>query len=127
MTSRNNSAGFTLIEMIVVIAVLGLVIAMLVQYGPLKDRWAATQGAAATVAAAMEQARGRAISSGAPVTVALPALPDWLGVAVSAPPGGIVFEPDGSATAARVVLDDGGRRITVATDWLTGRVSVDAP
>jgi hypothetical protein len=53
-------------------------------------------------------------------------LPDWLLVNVAAPAGGIVFQPDGSATAARIVLNDGSRQITLATDWLTGQVHLDA-
>ena len=37
---------------------------------------------------------------------------------------GISFAPDGSSSGGRIVLADGGRRVQVGVDWLTGRVSV---
>jgi hypothetical protein len=53
----------------------------------------------------------------------LPPAADWLAETVT--PSAIVFQPDGSATAGTVVLDDGGRFIMVSIDWLTGRVRID--
>jgi general secretion pathway protein H len=42
--------------------------------------------------------------------------------------GDIRFNPDGSSTGGRISLADGGRKIMVGVDWLTGRVSIaDAP
>jgi general secretion pathway protein H len=38
--------------------------------------------------------------------------------------GAIRFNPDGSSTGGRISLSDGGRRIAVGVDWLTGRVAV---
>ena len=38
--------------------------------------------------------------------------------------GDIRFNPDGSSTGGRITIADGQRRIAVAVDWLTGRVSV---
>jgi general secretion pathway protein H len=122
-----SCAGFTLLEMLIVILVMSLILALLAGYGPPKSRWAETRGAAQAVAEAMEAARGRAITGGAPVILPLPAVPAWLVERVTAPEGQIVFEPDGSASGGTVVLDDGGRRIAVTADWLTGRVRVDGP
>jgi hypothetical protein len=56
----------------------------------------------------------------------LPHLPAWLAVSVQAPPGGIVFAPDGSASGGRVLLDGDGRHVDVTADWLTGAVQIDA-
>jgi len=114
-----RSKGFTLLEMLIVILVMGLIMAMLAGYGPPRNRWVDTEAAARGVAAAMVAARGQAIATGQKVTVRLPKLPDWMGETVSGP---ITFEPDGSAAGGRVVLDDNGRDITITADWLTGRV-----
>ena len=112
--------------MVVVIAVLGLVIGALAAIGPPRDRWLRTQAAAADVAGAMHQAAGRAIATGRPVALALPALPAWLAVAVQAPAGGIVFQPDGSDSGGSVLLEENGRQISVSADWLTGRIGIHA-
>jgi general secretion pathway protein H len=121
------SSGFTLIEMIVVIAVLGLVLAVLTTYSPPRSHWLETVAAADRVAAAMRSAQTEAIASGQPVAWRLPDLPAWMHPAVTAPSGGVVFEPDGSATGGVVMLSTGNRQVTVTADWLTGRITVDAP
>jgi general secretion pathway protein H len=123
----DRQAGFTLIEMVVVIAVLGIVLGVLSTFAPPRSHWLQTVAAGDRVAAAMHDAQARAISSGQPVTWTPPDLPGWMIATVSVPPGGLVFEPDGSATGGLVTLTFGYRRVTVAADWLTGRIQVDAP
>ena len=122
-----RAEGFTLIEMVVVIAVLGLIMAVLARYGPWQSRWLQAKGLASTIASAMNADRGEAIATGAPVPLIVPHLPKGLTMAITAPPGGIVFEPDGSTSGGRVLLTAGDRSIAVTADWLTGRVRVDAP
>ena len=132
MTSRNklsSCAGFTLLEMLVVIAVMGIAMVLLADAGPPKNHWLETQAAAQQVAQAMRDARGRAIAQGQTETLVLPPLPPWLTVAAqptAAVPGAITFAPDGSASGGGILLSEAGRRITVAADWLTGAVHVDA-
>jgi general secretion pathway protein H len=128
MTSRNNSpqAGFTLLEMLVVIAVMGLIMGLVVTFGPAQNHWLETKGAAQSVATAMAQARGAAITTGQPAALRLPALPPWLGVSVTGTSGAIIFEPDGSCTGGTVTLNDAGRRVGITADWLTARITINA-
>lgn len=127
MTSHSNgrgAAGFTLLEMIVAIAVMGLVLAMVARYGRPHSGRLEMRAASGRVAAAMRLARGLAIAGGRAVVFVPPRLPGGVRAVMQAGPGGIVFEPDGSALGGRVVLAGAGRKAVIAADWLTGRISV---
>lgn len=138
--------GFSLIELIVVLAVMGFVLALIVGY---KSPWSRTldlRATAAELAAGLRLARSQAIADNHPVAVALDltarryrvgsapaqALPPQLSIGLltvngertSATLGDIRFNPDGSSTGGRIVLADGTKRIAVGVDWLTGRVLV---
>ncbi len=52
------------------------------------------------------------------------AQPDAPGLAPVRRAGAISFAPDGSSSGGRIELADGGRRMRVSVDWLTGRVGV---
>ncbi len=112
--------------MLVVIAVMGLAMALVVNYRQPHSQWLQTQTASRQLAQALRAARGQAISEGHPVAPALPRLPAGITEAVQAPKGGILFAPDGSASGGQIVLASPGGKITVSVDWLTGRVSTRA-
>lgn len=147
MTWRSNSTrGFTLVEMIVVVAILGLVLAMVAARGPLGLHTLTARAAANELASGFRQARARAIAGNRPVAVSIDLaghrwrvgtdrpteLPRDLDIAVLTVAGqsaggtaaDIRFLPDGSSTGGRVELKDGQRRMRIGVDWLNGRVSV---
>ena len=104
-----RQAGYTLVELLVVMAIIGLTIALcppLLRHGQI--HLGALQHAD-QLAAQLQAARDGALQSGLPAALALPN-----GVQVW-------FFPDGSATATSVSVD--GWHVIVAP--LTGRISVE--
>jgi prepilin-type N-terminal cleavage/methylation domain-containing protein len=127
MTSRNKAqAGFTLLEMLVTVAVMGIVLAVLAGFMRPHSHRLEMEAAARDVARAMRTARATAIADGTPVTFAMPAVPAWLTVAEQAPRGGILFAADGSSSGGQVLLSGEGQAAAVSADWLTGRVDIHA-
>jgi general secretion pathway protein H len=147
MSSRTerNQAGFTLIELIVVLAVLGLMLALFI--GRVTSPSAQMEGRAAAeqVGLALRLARAQAIVSNHPIAFVvdvaqhrystvgmLPVqLPPELGVSVETVSGAVLgqravieFLPDGSSTGGRIDISAPGTRFQVGIDWLTGRVTI---
>jgi general secretion pathway protein H len=137
--------GFTLLELIIVLAIMGLVLGVAISHGPVRSQGLQTRAAAGALAQALRSARAQAIDTGRDVTVAIDperrqfdadnspvqTLAPGMAVAVLPPalkgPNGtglIRFAPDGSATGGEVLLGSGARRLRIDVEWLTGRVKV---
>jgi general secretion pathway protein H len=138
--------GFTLLELLIVISIMGLAIAMYAGHGKTRSVALEENGAAADLAGGLREARAQAIAQNRPVALTLDiAAHRWqidghpqqtvakqfalsvmtvkgetLGDNIAA----IRFEPDGSSTGGKVDFDDGMRKFSVAVDWLTGNVRV---
>jgi general secretion pathway protein H len=143
---RSREAGFTLIEIIVVLAVVGFALLLIVGYKPPWSSGLGVRGAAAEVASSLRLARSEAILRNRPVAFeidlasrrfragsgAVRQLPPQLSIALltvqgerrDVSTGDIRFNPDGSSTGGRISIAAGKRAVTVGVDWLTGRVSV---
>jgi general secretion pathway protein H len=138
--------GFTLFELLVVLAILGIVVAL---GAPALHRMVPgveLKSSAQTVATALREARGLAIASNAEVTLVVDLDDRALRIGdgpsvrlassfditlltatrelIDAGTGQIRFYPDGTSTGGRITLTQGDSRYHVVVDWLTGRVAL---
>jgi general secretion pathway protein H len=137
--------GFSLIELLVALAVMGFALVLIVGYKAPWSRGLGLEGTATELASGLRLARSQAIAENRPVAFALDlaghryrigaasprSLPATLSVGLltidgekrNPTLGDIRFNPDGSSTGGRITLADGKRRMAVSVDWLTGRVT----
>jgi len=121
---RDSARGFTLIEMLVILAIAGLIASLAfpaVERGFTRQ---AFEGAAAQLDGALRGARADALRTGRPVAVVLPAdLP--AGVSIAAPERALIFYPDGSSSGATLALNAGDRRRIFVVSADTGLVRAE--
>jgi general secretion pathway protein H len=136
-----EAAGFTLIEMMVVLVVLALMTGILVSRGPTRSATIDLNAASRTLVDALRHARGQAIITDRPVLVSVAQAREALAraayreqagpmaLSLHSPPddphrdGTLRFEPDGSASSARIVVAEGHESVSITVDWLTGRIT----
>jgi len=124
--------GFTLIELIVVLVILGLALSLALTHGPVRSPTAEFDSVVRQVTGALRLARSRAIADDRTVAVqfaprgfrldqetAIALGPD---LSLSGSPL-IDFTPDGGSSGGEVVLRMGDRQMVIEVDWLTGRAT----
>ena len=139
--------GFTLLELMVTLAIVALVVAIALPYLSHPNVRSELQNGAKEISAALRLTRSRAIIEDREATFVVDvangrfqpagakaprALARGVHVAlftatdqeVSDTVGTIRFYPDGSSSGGGVALIDNGQRFDVLVDWLTGGVSI---
>ena len=147
MQMKVNQRGFTLIEMVVVIVLIGLAYALLPKLAFGGVSGPELKSNVRAVATGLRMARDTAINSKREATLTLDLdahvfrvqndarvhkLNEKIDVKlytsqadlVSEKIGSIRFFPDGSSNGGRVTVGAGGRDFAVDIDWLTGRVTI---
>lgn len=134
-----KSAGFTLVELLVVMGIVGMILAVVLSARP---NTAATRVAVAarTVAATLQLARAQAMASNTETVVRIDTDKRQIGLAKSMHPlprgmtvaitvaeteragdtGGMRFYPDGQSSGGEILLTFEGRMSRIAVNWLTG-------
>jgi general secretion pathway protein H len=145
--SRLGEPGFTLIELIVVLAIVSLVLALVVPNIGQRSGKFALAAAAHNVAAALRLTRDQAITQSRPTLFVARGgaygrdgdkrvwhVPQGVTLAFldsersgrAQPSGAIRFYPDGSSTGGTLALTDGATRFTVLVAWINGNVSIQS-
>lgn len=146
MSRQSATRGYTLLELLVVLAVAGFIMAGIASYSTQSMPGTKLKSAAQRLADTLRTAQATAITDGTPVTVAFSRstrtyLVEPGGEATTLPPGtdlsftpnsflpvkvpGIRFFPDGSAAGGDIVFTAGGRSFHITVDWLTSRVTLN--
>jgi len=140
-------AGFTLLELLIVIALMGIIAALVVPMfgGPVST--SELRATARQLAAGLRLARSEAVSERRETFLVVDvagkrfkvdrearehALPSKVDLKlftaqndlVSQNVGSIRFYPDGGSNGGRITLGSGDRKYEVDVDWLTGRVAI---
>jgi general secretion pathway protein H len=147
MGSQGNQRGFTLLELLVVLAIIGFVVALVPGFVLRSQPQLDVEVAARAIAQGLREARSEAVVRNRSQAFALDvearvfrageqtpvriddgialsfrtARSQLLGEGV----GQIRFFPDGSSTGGLIRLVQGNARADVRSDWLTGLVTVD--
>jgi general secretion pathway protein H len=143
----NRQRGFTLLEILVVMAIMGLVYALVPALISTSGSTTELRAAARQLAAGLRKARNQAVISRkeASLTVDVDqhrfqvtgdtrsyALPKAAGLSVYTAQSEVVegkvasirFYPDGSSTGGAISIANGATKFRVDVDWLTGGVTI---
>jgi prepilin-type N-terminal cleavage/methylation domain-containing protein len=126
---RPGDAGFTLIELLVCLVLLAAMSALVLPRFT-AERAPSLQQRAQTVARDLAHFRHVAMGTGTVRTASSRALAAVLPAGIrigEAIPEELVFLPNGMSNGGVWRLESEGRTVALAVDWLTGRVTVDAP
>lgn len=142
-------AGFSLLELLVVLAMAGLMLALVPPLFGNAIASAETRAAARQITAALKQTRGTAVAGQHEAVLVLDlqartfqleggdrqrSLPDNIGMTLTTAEseriaeqvGGIRFFADGSSTGGRIELRTDTQYFVIDIDWLTGSISIES-
>jgi len=147
VATRIHGRGFTLVELLVVLAVLGMALAVVAPRFASSSPALAVRSAGQTLVAGLQLARNRAITENRAVVLRVDrvtrafevdgrrrVLPN--GVVLSRPDVQdddleeaaieVSFFPDGSSSGAQIGIARGAHRLLIDIDWLTGIIQARA-
>ena len=147
-SSATSDAGYTLLELLAVLAIMSLAAALVVPRVGASSEQLALRSAAIQLAAGLRATRTQAMSSSretalivdlgarrywADGAVKARSLPRGIGVVSGHSPGHVItseraavrFQPDGSASGGWIGLRSKTQTADITVDWLTGATRID--
>jgi general secretion pathway protein H len=128
-TGEAGEAGFTLIELLVCLVLLAAMTAIVLPRFS-AERPPTLQQRAQAIAGELARFRQAALGTGTVQIASSEALAAVLPAGIrlgEAIPPDLVFLPNGMSNGGAWRLEGDGREVALRVDWLTGRVTVDAP
>ncbi len=145
-----STAGFTLLELVIALAILSLILAVVIPFVSLGTGRAEIKASARAIASELRLARSEAISQARAQTLIFDLqrkrfgqdrdnlanrLPDDVEMTLLTAESerldqhqaGIRFFPNGSSTGGKVTIATDKLRFEVSVDWLTGKVVIQEP
>ncbi|GBQ95296.1 prepilin-type N-terminal cleavage/methylation domain-containing protein [Asaia lannensis] len=133
-STADNAAGFTLLEMLVVLVIMGVIGAIAIGHGPLHPARLELRQGVRQIASSLREAHARALYTGQVQSVVFSPATGLYRVD-GAPPRALPplsirpitvstyrFYPDGSASGPVLHLSRGASQATLGVNWLTGAV-----
>ncbi len=144
---RKRASGFTLLEMILVLAIAGAVFGIVIGFSGKGSAAADLKASARALAAGLRIAQSTAMSTRRDAVLSLDLdsrefvftgdprarrIPEGIELKLFTAQseitgerkGSIRFYPDGSSTGGRITVASGPRKYLVDVEWLTGRVTI---
>lgn len=138
--SSGKSGGFTLVEMVLALAILGLLASLGLPFSRPNAGMAAARSKAFQIVALLREDRNKALRSGSTATVSVDAQAGFLhstisGVTIFVPPPmslgvamnsiqGVQFYADGKSSGGSLALGSGRRGILITINRMTSAISV---